>query len=226
MRRPTLVRGGDFHFPSANNASPDGVVAVGGEVNPTTLRRAYRAGIFPWPVGAAHPMFWFSPDPRFLLELDSVHVPRSLAKVIRQGRFEVRFDTAFADVIRACSSRPGVGTWIDRRVIEGFIALHLEGRRDNVSAHSVEAWLDGQLVGGLYGIAAGACFAGESMFFREPDASKVAFVALTDRLRERGFHFVDCQVRTDNLARFGAEEWPRAQFLERLASAVSVDLPL
>ncbi len=228
LTRPTWVFGDDFHFPSPERASRDGVVALGGDVTPRTLRRAYRAGIFPWPVREDLPMFWFSPNPRFVLELDHFHVPRSLAKAMRKDPPEIRFDTAFSDVMSRCARarRDGGGTWIDPRLVRGFVNLHHGPVEDRIRVHSVEAWRHGRLVGGLYGVATGAAFAGESMFFDEPDAGKVALVALVERLRERGFHFLDCQVETENLARFGARNEPRAAFLQRLADARDEDVLL
>ena len=221
LTRPTWVFGDDFEFPPPARASRDGVVALGGEVTPRTLRRAYQAGIFPWPVREDLPMFWFSPNPRFLLELDRLHISRSLAKILRRDPPEIRFDTAFPEVLLRCARarRDGGGTWIDSRIVRGFVHLHTEAAQDNVRVHSVEAWRGDTLVGGLYGVQAGAAFAGESMFFIEPDAGKVALVALVERLRARGFHFLDCQVETENLGRFGARNVPREEFLARLADA-------
>lgn len=204
-------------FPPPEGASPEGVVAVGGDVSVERLVLAYSQGIFPWPVEDL-PLLWFSPDPRFVLDLTRVHVPRSLRKRIAHGGYQVRFDTAFAEVIAECSKapRPGQnGTWITDELKRGFGALHEVGL-----AHSIEAYEDGALVGGLYGVSLGGAFFGESMFARAPDASKVAFVTLLGHLIAWGFTFVDCQVRTEHLARFGAEDWPRPLFLATLRDAL------
>jgi leucyl/phenylalanyl-tRNA--protein transferase len=162
---------------------------------------------------------WFSPDPRFVIGFDRVHVGRSLRKRVRSAELDIRSDTAFEQVLEACAEvhRPGQdGTWINRDIRNGFVALHRLGL-----AHSIEAYLDGELVGGLYGVALGKSFCGESMFSVVKDASKVATVALLGNLCHAGFHFVDCQVYTEHLARFGAEEWPRPRFLRALRRAVA-----
>lgn len=208
----------ELRFPPPESASPDGIVAIGGDLSPERLVLAYSQGIFPWPHQSL-PLLWFSPDPRFVIDLNDVHVGRSLRKVIRSGRFEVRADQDFAGVIRGCqaSPRPGQeGTWISHDVVAGFEALHELG-----VAHSVETYLDGELVGGLYGVALGHYFCGESMFARIGDASKVAVVTLLGHLRKWGWPMLDCQVYTDHLARFGAVEWPRKRFLTTLREAVS-----
>lgn len=200
-------------FPPAEGASREGVVAVGGDFRPERLLLAYSQGIFPWPT-AGMPLLWFSPDPRFVLRPREAHVGRSLAKTMKRGTFEIRFDTEFEAVIRACGlvPRPGQdGTWIQEDLIEGYVALHRLGY-----AHSIEAWRDGALVGGLYGVSLGSCFFGESMFAIDPDASKVAFVTLLAHLDRWGIGLVDCQVKTDHLTRFGAKEIPRKAFLAEL----------
>lgn len=193
------------------------MLAVGGDLRPERLLAAYSRGIFPWPA-EGHPLLWHSPDPRFILEPAKLHVGRSLRKTIKAGTYEVRWDTAFADVIDACSEapRPGQnGTWITDEMREAYTTLHQLG-----FAHSIESWAGGKLMGGLYGVSLGAAFFGESMFARGPDASKVAFATAVERFREWGFHFVDCQVETEHLARFGAEHWPRRRFLTALAKAL------
>ena len=205
-------------FPSAEGASREGVVAVGGDFKPERLLLAYSQGIFPWPTEGM-PLLWFSPDPRFVLRPREVHVGRSLGKVLRRDGFEVRFDTAFEAVIRACglAPRPGQdGTWIQEDLIEGYLELHRLGY-----AHSVEAWRDGDLVGGLYGVSLGSCFFGESMFAAAPDASKVAFVTLLAHLERWGIGLVDCQVKTAHLARFGGREVSRRDFLVELRRRVA-----
>jgi leucyl/phenylalanyl-tRNA--protein transferase len=204
-------------FPPPEKADRSGLLAVGGDLSPERLLAAYSRGIFPWPM-EGQPLLWHSPNPRFVLEPSKLHVGRSLRKAIKAGTYEVRWDTAFADVIAACSAtpRPGQrGTWITDDMREGYITLHRLG-----FAHSVEAWAEGKLQGGLYGVSLGAAFFGESMFAHAPDASKVAFVTAVERFREWGFHFVDCQVETEHLARFGAEHWQRRRFLAALAEAL------
>jgi leucyl/phenylalanyl-tRNA--protein transferase len=194
------------------------VVAEGGDARPERLVLAYSQGIFPWPHGDL-PLLWFSPDPRFVLELDQVHLARSLRQRIRAEPYEVRFDTDFDAVIRACATvpRPGQdGTWITEELVPGYATLARRGL-----AHSIEAYQAGELVGGLYGIALGTAFCGESMFARADDASKIATVTLLGHLAHWGLRFLDCQVYTDHLARFGAREWRRTRYLSALRRAVS-----
>lgn len=203
----------DLLFPPPEGASREGVVAIGGDTSPERLILAYSQGIFPWP-HEGMPLLWFSPDPRFVLEPNRVHVNRSLRRSIRKNRFEIRTDTAFREVIQACArvSRPTQnGTWITDELRNGFVSLHASG-----FAHSIEAWLDDRLVGGLYGLSLGGAFFGESMFAIESDASKVATITLFGNLRAWDFTLVDCQVYSDHLARFGAVEWPRERYLRLL----------
>lgn len=198
-------------FPHPSEADENGIVAFGGDLSPSRLMLAYRNGIFPW-YSAGDPILWWSPDPRLILNLEDFKLRKSLRK--RQKHFEVRFDTAFPEVIRACAAapRPGQqGTWLQPEMIEAYEALHAMGY-----AHSVEAWQNGELVGGLYGVAVGAVFCGESMFARLSDASKVAFAALVEHLAERGFEMIDAQVPTEHLKSLGAIEVSREYFLERL----------
>jgi leucyl/phenylalanyl-tRNA--protein transferase len=205
-------------FPNPRTASSDGIVAVGGDLHADSLRLAYSQGIFPWP-HPNHPLLWFSPDPRAILEFDLLHVPRSLAqarrRVEREGwRFTI--DRAFAEVIRLCSlvPRPGQdGTWITAEMRAAYTEFHLLG-----DAHSVEAWRDGQLVGGMYGVDAGGAFAGESMFHLEPNASKLALLYMVDHLKQTGLDWIDVQMLTPHLAALGAREVSRAEFLKRLAA--------
>ena len=195
----------------------DGLLALGGDLSVDRLILAYSQGIFPW-YSEGQPILWHSPDPRMVLRAEELHVPKSLAKLRRQARFEIALDSAFAEVIEACSKakRPGQrGTWITRAMKKAYGALHLAGY-----AHSVEARLDARLVGGLYGVSLGSAFFGESMFASAPEASKVAFVTLVDQLRAWGITLIDCQVHTDHLARFGATEWPRPQYLAALEKAL------
>lgn len=205
-------------FPDPSEAEPDGLLAVGGDLSPQRLLAAYAAGIFPW-YSAGEPLLWWSPDPRLVLLPGELHVSRSLERELRRGTFEVRYDTAFERVVSRCASRrrPGQrGTWITPEMAAAYSRLHELGW-----AHSVEAWSGRTLAGGLYGVSLGAAFFGESMFADQPDASKVAFVHLVRRLEAWGFGLVDCQVRTEHLARFGAREIPRDEFLERLARALA-----
>jgi leucyl/phenylalanyl-tRNA--protein transferase len=200
-------------FPPASWTSPEGVIAVGGRPDAETLLEAYSQGIFPWPHEGA-PLLWFCPDPRFALVPAAAHLSRSLRKAMRRGTYEVRADTAFAAVMRGCAlaPRPGQdGTWITPEMLAGYTALHARG-----FAHSIEAWRDGELVGGLYGVSLGAVFFGESMFALAPDASKIAFATLLANLVHWGFELVDCQQETEHLARFGAVDWPRPRFLAAL----------
>lgn len=217
---PVFLLNEELVFPPPELATDDGLIAVGGDATPERLILAYAQGIFPWPVRGM-PLLWFSPDPRFVLWPEDAHVARSLRKRIRRGDYEVRVDTAFAEVIRACaaSPRPGQdGTWITAQLERGYLELH-----DRGFAHSIEAFEGSELVGGLYGVSLGSAFFGESMFSRAPDASKVAFVSLLGNAVEWGFTLIDCQVYTDHLARFGAADVSRARFLTQLRSALARD---
>ena len=187
---------------------PDGLLAVGGDLSVERLLAAYQRGIFPWYSGD-QPILWWSPDPRSVLFPDKLHVSRSLRKVLRKQEYKVTFDTAFAEVIRACSQpRAGdPGTWITDEMQQAYIRLHQAGY-----AHSIEIWLNGKLVGGLYGIAIGKVFFGESMFSRVTDASKVAFVFLVRQLQRWQFGVIDCQIQSAHLDQFGAELIPRSEF--------------
>jgi leucyl/phenylalanyl-tRNA--protein transferase len=184
-------------------------------IEASLLVHAYRQGIFPMAMEDGE-IGWFSPDPRGVLPLDAVHVAARLARVIRSRRFEVRVDRDFEGVMRACAADRDEGTWISEEIIESYVALHRQGL-----AHSVETWRSDRLVGGLYGVHLGGAFFGESMFHHETDASKVALVALVDRLRARGCSLLDIQWVTPHLARFGAIEIPRADYLLRLQRALA-----
>lgn len=204
-------------FPPVHLAEAGGLLAVGGDLSPQRLIVAYRSGVFPW-YSEGEPIWWHSPDPRFVLEPSGLRVPRSLKKIIRRGDYEIRFDTRFRDVVTRCARtrRPGQrGTWITREMMRAYQSLHELG-----IAHSAEAWKDGALVGGLYGVSIGDVYFGESMFADAPDASKVAFVVLVRWMAAQGVGLIDSQVYTDHLARFGAEQWPREEYLERLAELV------
>jgi len=192
-----------------------GLVAVGGDLSAERLRLAYRSGLFPW---TDTPITWWSPDPRAIFELDRLHVSASLARTLRRQRFAVTVDRALRAVMEGCAEPgPGrVGTWITPSFIEAYTALHQEG-----SAHSVECWRGDELVGGIYGVALGGLFAGESMFHRVSDASKVALVHLVGRLRQRGFSLFDIQMLTRVTRQMGAVEIPREDYLRRLADAVA-----
>jgi len=182
------------------------------------LLGAYATGWFPMAVAPGE-IRWYSPDPRGVIPLDTFHVPKRLARIARAGRFEIRIDSDFPAVIRACAEgRAPEGTWIDGEILDSYCALHRAGY-----AHSVEAWQNGALAGGLYGVALGGAFFGESMFHRVADASKVALVALVERLRQRGFVLLDTQWVTDHLSQFGAAEIPRRRYLRLLNQAITID---
>ena len=215
MNIPMLGR--RLRFPPPESATPEGVVALGGDFSLERLVLAYRSGIFPWPMDD-YPYVWCSPDPRYVLFPENLKVPRSTARAIRGGRFTVTFNRDFRAVIESCSAvpRPGQpGTWIVPEMVEAYCRLHAAGY-----ARSVEVWQDRALAGGLYGVAVGRCFTGESMFARAPEASKVGFVAQVERLRDAGYRMIDCQVHTPHLERFGAEEIPRRRFLEVLRACL------
>ena len=201
-------------FPDPAGARADGLIAVGGDLSPARLLLGYRSGVFPWSAG---PVTWWSPDPRAVFELDRIHVSRSLARTLRSGGFEVTFDRGFRAVIRGCAAagRGGQATWITSEFIDAYETIHRGGH-----AHSIEVWQDGQLAGGLYGVALGAFFAGESMFHRVTDASKVAVVRIAESLRERGFQLFDTQMVTPVTRSLGALEIPRSEYLRRLSSAI------
>ncbi len=207
-------------FPDPNDAEPDGLLALGGDLNPARVLRAYTRGIFPWPIPGA-PLAWFSPDPRMLLHFPNLRVSRSLRKRLRDGDYRVTIDTAFDGVIDACSTMPRAGqqgTWITSDMVAAYRRLHTMGY-----AHSVECWQGDTLVGGLYGVSVGGMFCGESMFHTATDASKVAFVSLARQLQAWGFHFLDCQLHTPHLESLGAATVPRTEFLEQLAEAQTVE---
>lgn len=206
-------------FPDPVHADADGLLAVGGDLSPQRLLMAYAQGIFPW-YGENAPILWWSPDPRLILEPARIHVPRRLERALRQGRLVFTLDTAFEQVVTLCArtSRPGAhGTWIVPEMLAAYCRLH-----DLGFAHSVEAWRDGVLAGGLYGVALGGAFFGESMFFRVPDASKAALVILVRALAEAGFSLFDCQQTTRHMVRFGGFEVSRDDFLRRLALALEL----
>ena len=203
-------------FPDPREADDHGLLGYGGDLGPERLLAAYAQGVFPW--YEDDPVLWFSPDPRMVLVPGELRVNRTLAKNLRRGRYELRFDTAFEQVIRACAEVPRPeqqGTWITDDMLEGYTKLHELG-----FAHSAEAWESGELVGGVYGVSLGAAFFGESMFATRSDASKVALVTLARTLASWGFHFLDCQVPNEHTERLGAREWPRDDFLRALDVAL------
>jgi leucyl/phenylalanyl-tRNA--protein transferase len=207
---PSLV------FPSPEKAVA-GLLAIGGDLSPERLLLAYRSGIFPW-YDEGLPILWHSPDPRCVLRVDGLHVGRSLRRTIKKGTYEVRYDSDFRRVIRACKDTPRAGqdgTWITEEMEAAYVRLHEMGY-----AHSVESWHGGELAGGLYGVSVGRMFFGESMFSRQPDASKVALVALAERVSRWGFPIIDAQVATPHTLAMGAEEWPRTRFLDVLRDAL------
>jgi len=200
-------------FPDPRHANPEGIVAAGGDLHPQSLLLAYRQGIFPWPVEGL-PLLWFCPAQRGVLLFADLHIPRSLARARRQTTLHCSIDAAFPSVIRACAASPRPqqdGTWITAEIIAAYTRLHRLG-----VAHSAEAWSGTRLVGGVYGVAIDGAFAAESMFYREPNASKLALLHLIDHLHSRGLDWLDIQMLTPHLARLGATAIPRDTFLARL----------
>ena len=206
----TWLQRDSLDFPPLNKAlrEPNGLLAAGGDLRPERLIQAYRHGCFPW-FQDGQPILWWSPDPRTVLLPDNLHVSRSLAKVLRQGRYRVTFDQAFAEVIRACAAPRSYAaeTWITSPMQDAYLELHRRG-----IAHSVEVWRDDLLVGGLYGLAMGQLFFGESMFSRADNASKVGFVTLVEHLKDWGFVLIDCQMPTEHLLSLGAQTISRTEF--------------
>jgi len=217
---PWLVA--DADFPPLHTAlrEPNGLLAAGGDLSPRRLLKAYAHGIFPW-FSEGDPILWWSPDPRMVLFPDELNVSRSLAKRLRNGAHEVRFDTVFDEVVKACAAPRTLpnneesGTWIVPAMQNAYGRLHRMGY-----AHSVETWIDGELAGGLYGVAIGRMFYGESMFSRKSDASKIALAHLVERLKKEGFGMIDCQMETEHLASLGARPIARAEFARRLEELV------
>ena len=210
---PVFALTDELVFPDPRLAHSSGLLAVGGDLRAERLLLAYSLGIFPWPV-PNYPLAWFSPDPRMVLRPRELRVSRSMRGLIRKGTLEVRVDTAFEQVARRCAEpdrRREYSTWITPEMLDAYVELHELG-----FAHSFEAWCDGALVGGLYGVSLGAGFFGESMFFDVDNASKVAFVSLVRQTLHWGFSMIDCQVHTAHLERLGAVEIPREEFLTEL----------
>jgi leucyl/phenylalanyl-tRNA--protein transferase len=218
---PVFRLGPELIFPPADLAEPEGLLALGGDLETDRLLAAYRQGIFPW-YEQGGPILWWSPDPRLILVPAELRVSQRLRRTIRQGRFETRYDTAFAQVIKACAEvtrEHEEGTWITPEMQQAYIRLHELGH-----AHCMESWRAGELVGGIYGVRVGRCFCGESMFHRQADASKVALAALVQRLAVDGVGLIDCQVTSEHLVRLGAREISRSSFLRFLNSALAEDV--
>jgi leucyl/phenylalanyl-tRNA--protein transferase len=215
---PVFALTDELRFPHPSQAADGGLLAVGGDLRPERLILAYSHGIFPW-YSEGRPILWWCPSPRLVLEPRELYIGRSLRKAMRREPYRITMDTAFEQVIDECARAPRPdqdGTWITRDMRAAFVRLHQLG-----IAHSVEAWRGTDLAGGLYGLSLGTAFFGESMFARFPDASKLAFVALVHQLERWNFDLVDCQVVTDHLVRFGAQELELDEFLDKLELAVA-----
>lgn len=204
-------------FPPVDNATPEGLVAVGGTLYPEVLLNAYSHGIFPWYSEDRMPILWWSPDPRMVLFFDDLHISRSMRRVLNRPTFSLSFDRDFEGVIRGCRAprQYQKETWITDNMARAYTALHALG-----FAHSLEVWHRKQLVGGIYGLALGRCFFGESMFSRRDNVSKLAFIRIAQNLETRGYHFLDCQVSSDHLKTLGAREITRREYLEKLRSGL------
>ncbi len=214
---PVYLLTDELVFPPVSLATPEGLLAIGGDLSPQRLLLAYRKGIFPW-YSDDDPILWWSPDPRLVLYLSELRISRSLTKNIRKARYQVTMDTQFEQVIEACAHtrrQSGQGTWITASMMQAYMRLYEMG-----FAHSVEAWHQSRIVGGLYGISLGRCFFGESMFSTMTDASKVALVFLRNYLQERNFDFIDCQLPTDHLIRLGARKVQRSKFILQLEASL------
>ena len=212
-----------IHFPDPESAAVEGIVVIGGELSAANLWRAYRRGIFPWPIDG-WPLPWFCPEERAILEFKDLHVPRSLLRVQARAPFHLTIDKDFPAVMRACAEvkrRDEDGTWITPGMIRAYCELHRMGH-----AHSAEAWEGNELVGGIYGVDAGGSFAGESMFYFRPNASKLALLFLIEHLRGRGLDWLDIQVMTPHMQVFGAKELSRREFLKRLDASLARGLKL
>lgn len=207
---PIFLLSDEIKFPQPHLVRKDGLLAVGGDLSQDRLLLAYKIGIFPW-YSDSEPILWWSPDPRFVLYPDDIKISKTLKKIIEKDIFHITIDQAFSQVITSCARirlQNNEGTWIDKDMIKAYCKLHESG-----FAHSVEAWHEGELAGGLYGVSLGRCFFGESMFTRISNASNVAFVFLVEYLKSLSFDMIDCQVFSEHLVRFGAKEIPRERFL-------------
>ncbi len=210
----------NLRFPPVDRASPEGLLAVGGDLRPGRLLEAYRHGIFPW-YNEGDPILWWSPDPRAVLFPEKLHVPRSLKKRLRSNAFTVTLDTCFRQVMKQCAGPrpqyPEGGTWITDDMLDAYTRLHELGY-----AHSIESWQEDRLVGGVYGVAIGGVFFAESMFTRVDDASKVALVKLVTQLQAWNFRLIDCQQSSPHVMRFGAEEISRSDFINQVIEALNI----
>lgn len=215
-----LQAGAPLWFPDPRLADGEGLVAVGGDLSRDRLLHAYQHGVFPW-YDLGLPAFWWSPNPRCILPASKLHISRSLAKKLRRGGFELSWNRDFAAVIKACGENRDEGTWIIPEMIEAYVDLHAEGH-----AHSLEVWIEGELIAGLYGVQCGGLFAAESMFTRASDMSKIAVVAAVRSLHVAGMRIFDVQFQTAHLASMGAVEWSREGYLERLKDAVLLRVDL
>ncbi len=195
-------------------ADDEGLVGIGGDLKPGTLLAAYADGVFPW-YCEGDPILWWSPNPRAIMEFENFHISRSLAKTLKKGRFSISFDSAFPEVMQGCGENRPDGTWINSEMLAAYATMH-----KRAYAHSAEVWLEGRLVGGVYGVGIGGFFSAESMFHRETDASKVALAALVGRLRDRGYSLIDLQLINDHTRSLGASEISRVAYLERLRLAI------
>ena len=207
-------------FPAVEHADDHGILAIGGDLSPPRLIKAYQSGIFPW-FSDDEPIIWWAPNPRFVLFPENLHISKTMQRLIRSGKFETTLDQDFAAVIKSCrhTPRPGQpGTWITPEMQAAYCDLHAQGY-----AHSVEVRENGNLVGGLYGVVVGGCFCGESMFSTVSNASKVALIKLVEHLTTRGFMMIDSQVFNDHMESMGAEEIPREQFMQRLQECLASD---
>ncbi len=214
---------GLIRFPDPEQAAVEGIVVIGGELNSANLLQAYRRGIFPWPIDG-WPLPWFCPEERAILEFKDLHTPRSLLREKKRAPFRLTVDKAFREVVQACAAakrKDDDGTWITNEVIRAYSELHDDGH-----AHSVEAWDDDDLVGGIYGVDSGGAFAGESMFYARPYASKLALLHLIEHLHERGLDWLDIQVMTPHMRVLGAENISRHRFLKKLETALACGLVL
>jgi len=217
---PIFLLDNEPGFPDPELSTPDGLLAVGGDLCAERLLEAYSSGIFPW-YSDESPILWWSPNPRMVLFPDKFKISKSLKQIINSDKFEVRFDTCFEDVIRNCADVPRKeqdGTWITDEMIEAYIEVHKAGY-----AHSVETFSNGKLVGGLYGISIGKAFFGESMYHSESNASKIALAALVNKAIDYGFIFIDAQQKTSHMKNMGAELIPRKKFLELLKKAINFE---
>lgn len=204
----------DFEFPPIDTATPEGLLAVGGNLSSSQLMRAYRRGIFPW-YSEGQPILWWSPDPRLVLYPEAIKISRSLRKTLKKSVFRITLDSQFKQIMVACAAKrsgdDNTGTWISEEMIDAYCNLYNKG-----FAHSVEIWQGQKLVGGLYGVALGGCFFGESMFSTVVDASKIALIYLTQQIQRWGFSIIDCQITTNHMLSLGAVEISRQQFLHQL----------